>query len=220
MCRLRQAAIVRPGPDRIEHLRADEQLLPRRRRLSPAAIPDAGFAAAAAVGVGGVEEIDAGIERAIHQRERLRLVLAHSEERRRRADAAEVAAAQPEPRHLQPGRSEAPVVHRVQRVHTTRTRGNMAPRRSNAMTLLMMLIGRDVVRGFGRRRRRSAARAAVASSTTRASAPIEPRSDVARRCRSRSRRRHLDRAMARAAKSGRAIWLDDVAAPPATRRGP
>ena len=110
----RQPAIVRPGPDRIEHLRAEEQLLPDRRslRLQPSA--DVAFAAAAAVRVGGVEEIDAGIDRAIHQVERLRLGLAHAEKRRRRADAAEVAAAEPQARNLKAGRSQSSIVHGVE----------------------------------------------------------------------------------------------------------
>ena len=33
----RQPAIVRAGPDRVEHLRAEEQLLPDRGALSPSA---------------------------------------------------------------------------------------------------------------------------------------------------------------------------------------
>ena len=78
-------------------------------RLQPA--PDERLAAAAAVGVGGVEQVDPGVARAVHQLERLRLVLAHPVERRRGSDAAEVAAAQAEPRDFQAGRSQPPVLH-------------------------------------------------------------------------------------------------------------
>ena len=55
----REPAIVRARPDRVEHLRAEEQLIADRRalRLQPAA--DVRLAAAAAVGIGGVEEVDA-----------------------------------------------------------------------------------------------------------------------------------------------------------------
>src|SRR6185503_19364260 len=88
----RESPIVRPGSNRVEYLRADKKLLPNGRpfRLEPPA--DVRFAAAAPVRIRGVEEVDPGVERAIHQVERLRFCLAHAEEGRRRADAAEVAA--------------------------------------------------------------------------------------------------------------------------------
>jgi len=80
-------------------------------RLQPP--PDERFTAPAAVRVGGVEHVDAGLERPVHQLERLRLVLAHAVEGGRRSDAAEVAASEHEARYLQAGRSQAPVVHGV-----------------------------------------------------------------------------------------------------------
>src|SRR6185436_6800302 len=83
----------------------------RSLRLQPAA--DEALAAPAAVSVGGVEDVDAGLERAIHQRPRLPLVVAHPEELRRRSDAAEVAAAERDPRDLQTRRPETPVLHRA-----------------------------------------------------------------------------------------------------------
>ena len=99
----REAAVVRSRSDTIEHLRAQKQLLSGGGafRLQPSA--DIGLAAAAAVRIGGVEEIDARVVRVIHQRGRLRLVFALSEKRRRRADAPEVATAEPKARYVQAG---------------------------------------------------------------------------------------------------------------------
>ena len=99
----RQTAVVRPRPDRVEDFRAEKELLPDRRafRLQPSA--NVAFAAAAAVGIGGVEEVDPAVDRTIHQIERLRLGLAHAEELGRRADAAEVPAAQAQARDPKAG---------------------------------------------------------------------------------------------------------------------
>src|SRR5437899_266734 len=92
----REPPIVRPGSDRVEDFRAEQQLLPNRRPFCLHPSADVGFAAAAAVRIRGVEEVDPGVERAIHQIERLYLGLALAEELGRRANTSEVAAAKPE----------------------------------------------------------------------------------------------------------------------------
>src|SRR5262249_16479511 len=69
------------------------------------------LAATPAVRVGGIEEVDALVPRAVHQLERLQFGFAHPEERGRRSDPTEVAAAQPEPRDFQACRSQPPVFH-------------------------------------------------------------------------------------------------------------
>src|SRR5262245_36623392 len=79
-------------------------------RFQPAA--DVRLAASAAVRVGRVEHGDAEIDRAVHQLVRLRFVLAHAEEGRRRSDAAEVAAPEDQPRDCEIGGSQPPIVHR------------------------------------------------------------------------------------------------------------
>ena len=107
----RQAAIVRPGADRIEHLRAEEQLIACSRPFPLEPLSDEGLAPAAAIGIGGVEEIDAGIRRAVHQLECLRLVLAPPVEFGRRSHAAEIPASQAKTRNLQAGRAQPPIVH-------------------------------------------------------------------------------------------------------------
>ena len=99
----REPAVVRAGPDRVEHLRAEQQTARGPPIPSPSASgrcnvslrpPPYAFAVS--------KTLMPGVERAIHQLERLRLVLAHAEERRRRSDAAEVAAAEAEARDLRP----------------------------------------------------------------------------------------------------------------------
>jgi len=109
----RETAIVGSRPDGIEHLRAQEQLLPHCRafRFQPAA--DVALAAAAAIGVGRIEKVDPGVDRAIHQVERLRLGFAHPEKGGRRTDTAEVAAAESQARHAKAGRSQPSIVHRT-----------------------------------------------------------------------------------------------------------
>jgi hypothetical protein len=69
-------------------------------------VADVRLATAAAVGVGGVERGDAGLPRRVHQRERLGAALTLPEECGRRADAAEVAAAEDETRDLDAAPSE------------------------------------------------------------------------------------------------------------------
>src|SRR6266705_933185 len=74
-------------------------------------LSDAGLAPAAAIGIGRVEAIDAGVRRAVHQLERLRLVLAKAIEFARRSHAAEIAAPQAKTRNLQASRDQPPIVH-------------------------------------------------------------------------------------------------------------
>jgi len=107
----RQPAIVWPRTDRIEHLRAEKQLLADGRALGIQPAADPRFAAAAAVGVRGIEEVDAGVVGAVHQRECLRFGFSCAEECRRRADAAEIAAAKAKTRYTKPGRSQPPILH-------------------------------------------------------------------------------------------------------------
>ena len=73
---------------------------PDPARGHPAA--DRPLAAAAAVGVGGVEPVDPGRPGRVHQRERLVLGQPPAEELRRRADSAEVPAAQRDARDSEP----------------------------------------------------------------------------------------------------------------------
>ncbi len=94
----RQPAIIGTGADRVEDFRAEEHLLANRGPLRPQPAADIRFAAPAAVRVGGIEKVHAGVSRVIEQGECLLFVLTHAEERRCRADPAEVAAAQTESR--------------------------------------------------------------------------------------------------------------------------
>ena len=94
----REAAVGRVARHRVEDLRRDEQALGPAVG-APAA--DVRLAAAAAVRVGRVEPADARVPAGVHDRARLLLVRALAEEGGRRADAAEVAAAEREA--LRPG---------------------------------------------------------------------------------------------------------------------
>src|SRR6202043_645402 len=69
----------------------------------------------AAIAVGGIEIIDAGIPGAVHYGEGCPLVLSLPEQLRRRADAAKSPAAQPQDRDPHPGPPEQPVVHSLRR---------------------------------------------------------------------------------------------------------
>ena len=69
-------------------------------------LADRRLAAAAAVGVGRVEDVDADLEGGVHDRERLVVALALAVELGRGADAAEVAAAERDARDLEPGAAE------------------------------------------------------------------------------------------------------------------
>ena len=79
------------------------------RANAPAPHPGADhpLAAAAAVGVGGVEVVDPLLPRGVHQRERLVLAQPLTEQLGRRADAAEVAAAERDARDRELGAPQA-----------------------------------------------------------------------------------------------------------------
>ena len=128
----REAAVVGTIAHGVEHLGAEEDLIPHAGSLLLEPGADEGLAPAPAIGVGGVEEVDAGLEGAVHQRERVPLVLALAVELRRRTDAAEVPAAQPEAGDPEAGRSQSSILHAAPRTHGStlgpRARGyNMAP---------------------------------------------------------------------------------------------
>ena len=74
-------------------------------------LADARLAAPAAVGVGGVERRDAQLPGGVQEPERLLAARALSEERRRRADPAEVPAAEDDARHGDPAPSQRPLLH-------------------------------------------------------------------------------------------------------------
>ena len=87
---VRLQAAVRAGLHRVEGLGGEPR--PDPARGHPAA--DRPLAATAAVSVGGVEPADAGLPGRVHQLERLTIGQPLAEELRRRADPAEVPAAQ------------------------------------------------------------------------------------------------------------------------------
>ena len=101
-------AVVRAGPHRVVGLGGE--LRPDTAGGDPAA--DRRLAAATAVGVGGVEVGEAELPGGVHQLERLILRQALAEEGRRRADAAEVAAAQRDPGNRETGEPEWPPGHK------------------------------------------------------------------------------------------------------------
>src|SRR5262245_20595798 len=74
-------------------------------------LADVRFAAPAAVGIGGVEEVDAQLPGHVHQRESLFLGLALAEEGGRAAHAAEVATAQAHGGDFEARPSQAFVMH-------------------------------------------------------------------------------------------------------------
>ena len=78
---------------------------------------DRRLAAPAAVRVGGVEVADPELPGGVHQRERLVLGQALPEERRRRPDAAEVAAAERDAGHHDLRATEAPLLDLERRAH-------------------------------------------------------------------------------------------------------
>ena len=90
----RQAAIVRAIADRIEHLRAEQQLIAHRAAFGLQPRADVALAAPAAIGIGGVEEVDAQLPGGIHDREGLLLGLA----RPKNAGALPIPPKLPQPR--------------------------------------------------------------------------------------------------------------------------
>ena len=107
----REAVVGRVALDRVEDLGREHDPLAHVRPLRREPVADPRLAAAAAVRVGRVERRDPGLPRGVHQRERLSSRLALPEERGRRADAAEVAAAEDEARDLDAAAAEGPGLH-------------------------------------------------------------------------------------------------------------
>ena len=91
-------AVVLARIHRVERLRLDHDAVANVGALRPQPFADERLAAAAAVGVRGVEGGDAQLPGGVHDAERLVALRALAEERRRGADAAEVAAAEDQPR--------------------------------------------------------------------------------------------------------------------------
>ena len=106
----RETAVVRVSGHRPVHLRAEQQ---NRLAALTAPLADPALATPTAVGGGGVEERDPGGPGSVHQRKCLVLGLPPAEELRRRADPAEVPAAEPDSRELEAGSTQLPIVHAV-----------------------------------------------------------------------------------------------------------
>src|SRR5207244_8456317 len=104
-----QAPVAWTVGDGIEDLGREQQLVAHLPLLEPG--PDDRLGDAAAVAVGGVEIVDAGVPGVVHQGEGRCLVLSLPEQLRRRADAAESPAAQPEDRDSHPGPPKEAVLH-------------------------------------------------------------------------------------------------------------
>ena len=107
----REAAVVGSRADGVEGLRAQQHLVAHRRAALRQPAADGGLAPAAAIRVGRVEHVDADLEGGVHDRERLLVGLALPVELGRGSDAAEVAAAERDPRDLEPGGAEGAVIH-------------------------------------------------------------------------------------------------------------
>src|SRR5581483_368286 len=107
----REPAVARVALDRVEDLGGEDEPLPHVRALPRAPLADPGLAAAAAVGVRRVEGRDPGLPGGVHQRERLLAGLALPEEGGRRADSAEVAAAEDQARHADAAATELARFH-------------------------------------------------------------------------------------------------------------
>ena len=107
----REAVVVRAVADGVERLARQQHLVAHRRALAGQPAADRRLAAPTAVGVCRVEDVDAEVERGVHDPRRLVVVLALAEERGRRSDASEVATAEDDARDLDAGRAERDVVH-------------------------------------------------------------------------------------------------------------
>src|SRR5207244_12967869 len=95
-----QAPVAWTVGDGVEDLGREQQLVAHLPLLEPG--PDDRLGDPAAVAVGGVELVDAGVAGTVHEGEGRHLVLSLPELLRRRADAAESPAAQPEDRASHP----------------------------------------------------------------------------------------------------------------------
>ncbi len=105
----RQTALIGVVPYRVEDLAAEQQTIPNGAVLALQPVADEGLAAAAAIGVGGVEPVDAQLPGHVHEHEGLGFRLTHAVELGGAAHAAEVAAAEPERRDLETGPAERTV---------------------------------------------------------------------------------------------------------------
>ena len=106
-------AVVGARFHRVERLRLDGDRVAHRRALLREPLADPALAATAAVGVCRVERPDPELPARVHDPERLVVRDPLPEERRRRADAAEVAAAEDDPRDGDPAPPELPPLHRA-----------------------------------------------------------------------------------------------------------
>src|SRR5205085_11020726 len=97
---------------RVEDLRRELDALSDLRASRAKPVADVALAAPAAVCVRRVEGRNAELPRGVHQRERLLPRLALAEERRRRANPAEVPAAEDQPRDLEAAPAEWSPLHR------------------------------------------------------------------------------------------------------------
>src|SRR5205823_802940 len=96
----REPAVGGVALDRVEDLRAENEPVAHLEPFRAPPLADPRLAAAAAVGVRGVEGRDAELPGGVHDRERLLPRLALAEEGGRGADPAEVPAAEDEARDL------------------------------------------------------------------------------------------------------------------------
>ena len=96
---------------RVEGLRRQDDPVAHLRPLRAEPVAEVRLAAPPAVRVGGVVRRDPGLPGGIEQLVRLALRLTGAEERRRRADAAEVAAAEDDAGHVDAAAAERSVLH-------------------------------------------------------------------------------------------------------------
>ena len=104
-------AVILSLVHRVEGLRRDHDPVAHIRAFRREPLADEGLAAPAAVGVGGVVRRDAAVPRRVEQPERVRLRGSLAEERRRRADPAEVATAEDDPRDRGAAAAQESLVH-------------------------------------------------------------------------------------------------------------
>src|SRR5437588_5749215 len=109
---VRREAAVFARVHRVVDLRGELDPLAHIGAFRAEPVADVGLAPPAAVGVRGVEGRDPEVPRGVHEREGLVARLAVAEELRRRADPAEVPAAEDDPRDLEAAPAERTPLHR------------------------------------------------------------------------------------------------------------
>src|SRR5438105_9588713 len=109
---VRREAAVFARVHRVVDLRGELDPLADLRAFRAEPVADVGLAPPAAVGVRGVEGRDPELPSSVHEREGLVARLAVAEELRRRADPAEVPAAEDDPRDLEAAPAERTPIHR------------------------------------------------------------------------------------------------------------